>query len=168
MDDLPVGRSAKRRNPSPRSPPPDAFLESQRKAARIQQEPSVPFDEEPISGNTVIPSAHQEEFGARAVSEEELLEFTPEADADIAQAVMQAVAPIPEEPALEKVSAKDARASAQMVAQEIAENAQAPKPEYHFPPINLLKTAPGGATDGTAEMREKYPPPERGSAELQN
>ncbi len=94
--------------------------------------------------------------------------FTPEADADIAQAVMQAVAPIPEEPALEKVSAKDARASAQMVAQEIAENAQAPKPEYHFPPINLLKTAPGGATDGTAEMREKYPPPERGSAELQN
>ena len=52
------------------------------------------------------------------------------------------------------VSAKDARASAQMVAQEIAENAQAPKPEYHFPPINLLKTAPGGATDGTAEMRE--------------
>ena len=100
------------------------------------------FDEEPISGNTVIPSAHQEEFGARAVSEEELLEFTPEADADIAQAVMQAVAPIPEEPALEKVSAKDARASAQMVAQEIAENAQAPKPEYHFPPINLLKTAP--------------------------
>ena len=61
---------------------------------------------------------------------------------------------MPEEPALEKVSAKDARASAQMVAQEIAENAQAPKPEYHFPPINLLKTAPGGATDGTAEMRE--------------
>ena len=154
VDDLPVGRSAKKEKSKSQVPSPDAFLESQRKAARIQQEPSVPFDEEPISGNTVIPSAHQEEFGARAVSEEELLEFTPEADADIAQAVMQAVAPIPEEPALEKVSAKDARASAQMVAQEIAENAQAPKPEYHFPPINLLKTAPGGATDGTAEMRE--------------
>ena len=72
VDDLPVGRSAKRRNQVP-GPSPDAFLESQRKAARIQQEPSVPFDEEPISGNTVIPSAHQEEFGARAVSEEELL-----------------------------------------------------------------------------------------------
>ena len=154
VDDLPVGRSAKKEKSKSQVPSPDAFLESQRKAARIQQEPSVPFDEEPISGNTVIPSAHQEEFGARAVSEEELLEFTPEADADIAQAVMQAVAPMPEEPALEKVSAKDARASAQMVAQEIAENAQAPKPEYHFPPINLLKTAPGGATDGTAEMRE--------------
>ena len=40
------------------------------------------------------------------------------------------------------------------VAQEIAENAQAPKPEYHFPPVNLLKHAPGGAADGTAEMRE--------------
>jgi len=124
VDDLPVGRSAKKEKSKSQVPSPDAFLESQRKAARIQQEPSVPFDEEPISGSTVIPSAHQEEFEARAVSEEELLEFTPEADADIAQAVMQAVAPMPEEPALEKVSAKDARASAQMVAQEIAENAQ--------------------------------------------
>ena len=119
VDDLPVGRSAKKEKSKSQVPSPDAFLESQRKAARIQQEPSVPFDEEPISGNTVIPSAHQEEFGARAVSEEELLEFTPEADADIAQAVMQAVAPMPEEPALEKVSAKDARASAQMLAQKL-------------------------------------------------
>ncbi len=58
------------------------------------------------------------------------------ADAEVAQAVIQAVAPV--EPTLEKVSAKDARASAQKVAQEIAENAQAPKPEYHFPPVNLL------------------------------
>lgn len=134
VDDLPVGRSAKKEKSKSQVPSPDAFLESQRKAARIQQEPSVPFDEEPISGNTVIPSAHQEEFGARAVSEEELLEFTPEADADIAQAVMQAVAPIPEEPALEKVSAKDARASAQMVAQEIAENARRPSRSITFLP----------------------------------
>ncbi len=81
-------------------------------------------------------------------------ELILDTDEDIAQAVMQAVAPLAEEPALEKVSAKDARASAQMVAQEIAESAQMPKPEYHFPPINLLKIAPGGATDGTAEMRE--------------
>ena len=55
VDDLPVGRSAKKEKSKSQVPSPDAFLESQRKAARIQQEPSVPFDEEPISGNTVIP-----------------------------------------------------------------------------------------------------------------
>ena len=149
VDDLPVGRSAKKEKSKSQVPSPDAFLESQRKAARIQQEPSVPFDEEPISGNTVIPSAHQEEFGARAVSEEELLEFTPEADADIAQAVMQAVAPIPEEPALEKVSAKDARASAQMVAQEIAENADGESRRY----VRSLPGVPSKKYRGTAKRQ---------------
>ena len=155
VDDLPVGRPAKKGKAKSQVPSPDAFLESQREAARMEQETPAPFDEESISGSTVIPSTTQaEESAAEEIPEEELLELIPEADADIAQAVVQAVAPLPEEPALEKVSAKDARASAQMVAQEIAENAQMPKPEYHFPPLNLLKTAPGGTTDGTTEMRE--------------
>ncbi len=53
-----------------------------------------------------------------------------------------------------KVTARDAEESAAQVAREIAENAQAEKPVYCFPPIDLLKKPFGGAMDGTMEMRE--------------
>ena len=54
----------------------------------------------------------------------------------------------------EKVTARDAAESATEVALEIAEAESAAKPEYCYPPIDLLKLSAGGATDGTAEMRE--------------
>ena len=161
VDGLPVGASGKKSG-RPRKAAaisPDAFPVEQQSRTHKPQE--APFDEEPISGNTVIPPAaplepeeKQEEPDFDLLPEDAPEEETVDlgADAEVAQAVIQAVAPV--EPTLEKVSAKDARASAQKVAQEIAENAQAPKPEYHFPPVNLLKHAPGGAADGTAEMRE--------------
>ena len=55
-----------------------------------------------------------------------------------------------------KVTAKEAAASAAEVAEEIAQKeAEAEeKPIYCFPPIDLLRSAKGGAMDGTAEMRE--------------
>jgi len=53
-----------------------------------------------------------------------------------------------------KVSAKEAEASAQQVAEEIAKGEADNKPQYVFPPIDLLKLPSGGAADGTAEMRE--------------
>ena len=53
-----------------------------------------------------------------------------------------------------KVTAKEADESAVMVAQEIAEAAAAAKPEYCYPPIDLLKDFGTGGVDGTAEMRE--------------
>ena len=53
-----------------------------------------------------------------------------------------------------KVSAKEAAASAQQVAAEIAKSQAAAKPEYCFPPINLLKRPMRGSGDGTEEMRE--------------
>ena len=56
--------------------------------------------------------------------------------------------------AKEKVSAKDAEASAAEVAMEIAQQEEIKKPEYCFPPIDLLKLPHGSAGDGTAEMRE--------------
>ena len=54
----------------------------------------------------------------------------------------------------EKVTAKDAEESAAEVAQEIAVTEAADKPEYCFPPVDLLKLPSGGMLDGTAEMRE--------------
>ena len=58
------------------------------------------------------------------------------------------------EPKSEKVSSKDAAASAQQVAAEIAKAQTLQKPDYCFPPIDLLKRPVRGAADGTEEMRE--------------
>ena len=54
----------------------------------------------------------------------------------------------------EKVTSKEARESAQQVAQEIAEAQTVRQPEYCFPPIDLLKKPSKGGADGTDEMRE--------------
>jgi len=54
----------------------------------------------------------------------------------------------------EKVTAKEAEESAQEVAEEIAQAETANKPQYCFPPINLLKESGRDGVDGTAEMRE--------------
>ena len=54
----------------------------------------------------------------------------------------------------EKVTAKDAEASAQEVAVEIAQAEQNVQQEYCFPPIELLRPAGGSGVDGTSEMRE--------------
>ena len=54
----------------------------------------------------------------------------------------------------EKVTAKDAEKSASEVAEEIAQSQSEDKPEYCFPPIDLLKLPSGVVSDGTAEMRE--------------
>ena len=65
--------------------------------------------------------------------------------------------PIPPAPKVvkpRKVTAKEAEESANVVAQEIAKAEAAKKPEYCYPPIDLLKLPGGGAADGTAEMRE--------------
>jgi len=53
-----------------------------------------------------------------------------------------------------KVTAKDTEESAQQVAQEIASAEIQQKPQYCFPPIDLLKLPAGGTADGSAEMRE--------------
>lgn len=60
----------------------------------------------------------------------------------------------PEKPEAEKVTAKDTAASARQVAQEIAEGQVNAKPEYCFPPLDLLKKPVRSTADGTEEMRE--------------
>ena len=54
----------------------------------------------------------------------------------------------------EKVTAKDAVDSANEVAKEIAQAEEFKRPEYCFPPIDLLKSSSRNAMDGTMEMRE--------------
>lgn len=54
----------------------------------------------------------------------------------------------------DKVTSKEARESAAEIADEIAQAEELRKPEYKFPPINLLKLPADGFTDGSAEMRE--------------
>ena len=60
----------------------------------------------------------------------------------------------PQQAESKKVTARDTAQSAQKVAQEIAEIQATPRPEYCFPPIDLLKRPSRGAADGTEEMRE--------------
>ncbi len=58
------------------------------------------------------------------------------------------------EPAPGKVTAKEAQESAQQVAEEIAKAQTHAKPEYCFPPLDLLNLPARGAMDATMEMRE--------------
>ena len=53
-----------------------------------------------------------------------------------------------------KVTQQDAEESAAQVAEEIAQSEAEKKPEYCYPPIDLLKLPSDGLKDGTAEMRE--------------
>ena len=53
-----------------------------------------------------------------------------------------------------KVSSKDTVESAKLVAAEIAQGQAVQKPEYCFPPIDLLKRPVRGSADGTDEMRD--------------
>ena len=53
-----------------------------------------------------------------------------------------------------KVSTKEAAESVRQVAAEIAQGQSADKPEYCFPPIDLLRRPAGSTADGTEEMRE--------------
>ena len=103
--------------------------------------PPVVADEPVTPPVQVIPD--QEEVVAQVVSEP--------VPAPVAEE-MPKMRPLVEEP--KKVTAKDTAASAAEVAQEIAEASTAEKHEYCFPPIELLRKAKSGASDGTAEMRE--------------
>lgn len=54
----------------------------------------------------------------------------------------------------EKITAKDTAIAARQVTEEIAQSQAKKKPEYCFPPLDLLKRPARSAADGTEEMRE--------------
>ena len=81
----------------------------------------------------------------------EMPELDPEED------ILPPVLPDPamlETVSKQKVTAKDAEESAALVAAEIAQAAEEPKPVYIYPSIDLLKLPGRSAADGTAEMKE--------------
>ena len=57
------------------------------------------------------------------------------------------------DPAVRKVTANEAAASAQEVTMEIEQKKAAPKVAYKYPPIDLLKIPGRSSADGTAEMK---------------
>ena len=57
---------------------------------------------------------------------------------------------LPEQP--EKIRKQDVQLEAAQIAQEITQ--QPEKPDYQFPPVDLLKAGSGAAHDGTEEMRQ--------------
>ena len=78
-----------------------------------------------------------------------LVKESVSAEAEAVQA--PAPAPIVKQ---DKVTAKDAEESAALVAAEIAQAETVARPEYCYPPIDLLKLPAKNNLDGTAEMRE--------------
>ena len=74
----------------------------------------------------------------------------PEVEAEVAAESGIPVVPMEKE----RVTARDAAISAAQVEQEIAASQSGERPEYAFPPIDLLQRPRGRAADGTAEMRE--------------
>ena len=62
--------------------------------------------------------------------------------------------PATQPPKPEGVSREEAKEAAEEVAEEIEASLNEQKPEYNFPPIELLKESDRGMTDGTMEMRE--------------
>ena len=81
----------------------------------------------------------------------DVLPDDPEMFAEVAAEPGAAPAPVAVK---EKITAQETAEQAAKVEQEIAAAQAAPKPQYSFPPIDLLLRPRGRAADGTAEMKE--------------
>ena len=81
----------------------------------------------------------------------DVLPDDPEVIAEVAAEPGTAPAPVAVK---EKITAQETAEQAARVEQEIAAAQAAPKPQYSFPPIDLLLRPRGRAADGTAEMKE--------------
>ncbi len=154
VDDPPFAPKKEKKKRSAQTEP-EECAEKPQKALPFGKSSADIFDEEPITGKTVIPSVVEE---AVLSGPEEGPEDLPELEIPVEAEILPPINPPQSEAVLEtataKVSAKEANESANEVAQEIAAQAMAPKPEYQFPPIDLLRQASSGVADGTAEMRE--------------
>ncbi len=101
-------------------------------------------DDESIDVLTNVPAKTPNTIAMEPV-QEEMLPFEKDEPAEPAPVL---------DTAKEKVTAKDAEESAAQVAAEIAEAESVKKPEYNFPPIDLLSIPGHSNMDGTMEMRE--------------
>ena len=114
----------------------------------------APENTKASTGRTPIPAEIEADF------EENIPKTMPKLvlEDDIPSFVKQEAAPAPAKPVVEeknnKVTAKEAAASAKQVTKEIEQNQSVPQPAYCFPPVGLLKRPVRGGGDGTDEMRE--------------
>jgi len=176
VDDEPLAAPEKKtpaRKTKMRSP--DQVIEEELREERAKKKPketSEPFNEDPITGDSVIaaeqPATTKSEkpAGKRKKAdpqpEEEPLPDVFEVASAGGQGVPEVETPdretaptgTPPQPGTEKVTAEGARASAEEVAQEVAAQSAAEKPEYIYPPLTLLKASPAYGTDSTSELRE--------------
>ena len=112
--------------------------------------------QEPVTAPAAVPvSAPVGKVTADEVIPESMPAYEPSAPIPAAPKMepKKQEAPVPV-PKTDKVTSKDAAASAQQVAEEIAQANAVKKVEYCFPPVNLLNKPGRGILDGTAEMRE--------------
>ena len=153
VDDTPATKP-KRKTPyrAPAVPSPDEFVEGQMGKFPPKKKPAATFDGEPITGATVVKAAAPApEPEPIPTAMEELV--VPSAKQDEPVPVLTMVPGALDIPEKEKVTAKDAHASAVAVAAEIAAN-EAPVVEYRYPPLELLRMSKTSGHDGTSEMRE--------------
>jgi len=123
-----------------------------------QKEPSAPKVKEEPEDRVIPPSMPPLEL-EDPIADGPIFEEIKEPVKEPEKETIKAVEPQPQaapvaEPVNNKVSAKDAQESAAQVAAEIAMQEAVVKPEYCFPPIDLLQNPGRGAADGTVEMRE--------------
>ena len=139
------------------------------------------FDGEPITGSTVILNGHHDpQPGADAPKQEDskdlpfdLGEFPPlhteppaqtdspeepapeipEEPEEVPEQKPVDLEPVPEELPPSRIKPEETKQEAEKIDLEVAQQAAAPAAEYCFPPIELLKDAKVGASDGTNEMR---------------
>ena len=146
IDDQPAQRTAAQELMSAIDADPDAPV-----AASSQAFEGTVTEEAPAPKEIILQAPETEQPPVKNTMPPLILDEEPE----IAE---PAPAPAPVAPAAQapakKVTAKDAADSAAEVAQQIAELAAEVKPEYCYPPIDLLRLPNGGGADGTEEMRE--------------
>ena len=120
--------------------------------------------EDPVAaavGNTgvddhveILPVVEKQEKPAEKITEDIVIEPAQMPPLELERPPELPEVPKKESPKRGKVSKQSADEAVAQVAEEIALNAEEKKPEYCYPPIDLLKLPGDGKTDGTAEMRE--------------
>ena len=152
LDDQPAApqRSAAEELMSAIDADPDAPVAASRKAFDVDVSDAAPAAKEPAHQAPVLREPELQLPPVKNTMPPLILEEEEEIPESVAEpAAMAAV-----NEATKKVTAREAAESAAEVAQQIAEAAAEVKPEYCYPPIDLLKLPKNGSADGTDEMRE--------------
>ena len=125
----------------------DALIADQPEPPAKAAEPEP--EEEPAPIPNVIPMTQPRQMPPLIIDHFD----APKPEAQHAPAPEEPLPPLqtPEQP--EKLKKADVQLEAAQIAQQITQQEPA-KPEYQFPPVDLLKAGSGQAHDGTEEMRQ--------------